>query len=129
MPSHCMESSLIISQGVTKTCSLCDRCCCRFGGRMAPCLPPVILPARGLRWKPRCRSLIISGAFNTLPDKIYHVTVMPCYDKKLEAARDDFVFSVYHGVETDPNDAGSIIKVPEVDIVLTSGEVLDLVQV
>lgn len=23
-------------------------------------------------------------------DKIYHVTIMPCYDKKLEASRDDF---------------------------------------
>ncbi|XP_021676435.2 uncharacterized protein LOC110661844 isoform X2 [Hevea brasiliensis] len=28
------------------------------------------------------------------PDKVYHVTVMPCYDKKLEVARDDFVFEV-----------------------------------
>nr|GEY51371.1 protein NAR1 [Tanacetum cinerariifolium] len=26
-----------------------------------------------------------------LPGDIYHVTVMPCYDKKLEASRDDFV--------------------------------------
>eukprot|EP00268_Persea_americana_P046786 TRINITY_DN4835_c0_g1_i5.p1 TRINITY_DN4835_c0_g1~~TRINITY_DN4835_c0_g1_i5.p1 ORF type:complete len:478 (+),score=85.56 TRINITY_DN4835_c0_g1_i5:261-1694(+) len=34
------------------------------------------------------------------PDKVYHVTVMPCYDKKLEAARDDFVFSVEHREET-----------------------------
>jgi iron only hydrogenase large subunit-like protein len=25
------------------------------------------------------------------PAAIYHVTVMPCYDKKLEASRDDFV--------------------------------------
>lgn len=24
------------------------------------------------------------------PNKIYHVTVMPCYDKKLEASRPDF---------------------------------------
>ncbi|KAJ8621482.1 hypothetical protein MRB53_030011 [Persea americana] len=34
------------------------------------------------------------------PDKVYHVTVMPCYDKKLEAARDDLVFSVEHQEET-----------------------------
>lgn len=53
------------------------------------------------------------------PDNAYHVTVMPCYDKKLEAARDDFVFSV------EPN-AGP--KITEVDSVLTSGEVLDLIQ-
>ncbi|KAE8637360.1 hypothetical protein CSA_011910 [Cucumis sativus] len=27
-------------------------------------------------------------------DDVYHVTVMPCYDKKLEAAREDFVFQL-----------------------------------
>lgn len=70
----------------------------------------------------------ISKNLGYSPDKIYHVTVMPCYDKKLEAARDDFVFSVDQGGENDSNDGGSIIKVPEVDIVLTSGEVLDLIQ-
>jgi iron only hydrogenase large subunit-like protein len=24
------------------------------------------------------------------PSRVYHVSVMPCYDKKLEASRDDF---------------------------------------
>ncbi|GER26880.1 leucine-rich repeat protein kinase family protein [Striga asiatica] len=52
------------------------------------------------------------------PEEIYHVTVMPCYDKKLEAARDDFVFQVDSDSE----------KVTEVDSVLTTGEVLDLIQ-
>lgn len=56
------------------------------------------------------------------PDEIYHVTVMPCYDKKLEASRDDFVFQVEY--------AGEIAaSVTEVDSVLTSGEVLELIQV
>lgn len=50
------------------------------------------------------------------PYDVYHVTVMPCYDKKLEAVRDDFTFSV-DGKE-----------VTEVDSVLTTGEVLDLIQ-
>uniref|UniRef100_A0A3B6KA93 Iron hydrogenase small subunit domain-containing protein n=1 Tax=Triticum aestivum TaxID=4565 RepID=A0A3B6KA93_WHEAT len=44
------------------------------------------------------------------------VTVMPCYDKKLEAVRGDFVFSVEEK------------EVTEVDSVLTTGEVLDLIQ-
>ena len=48
---------------------------------------------------------------------MYHVTVMPCYDKKLEAVRGDFVFSVEEK------------EVTEVDSVLTTGEVLDLIQV
>lgn len=52
------------------------------------------------------------------PEDIYHVTVMPCYDKKLEAARDDFVFQA-------DSDAESIT---EVDSVLTTGEVLDLIK-
>lgn len=44
---------------------------------------------------------------------------MPCYDKKLEAAREDFVFQV----DTDSE------KITEVDSVLTTGEVLDLIRV
>lgn len=60
------------------------------------------------------------------PEEIYHVTVMPCYDKKLEAARDDFVFQVEYQGETPMNTS---INVTEVDSVLTSGEVLDLIQV
>lgn len=51
------------------------------------------------------------------PGEIYHVTVMPCYDKKLEASRDDFVFH-------DESDE----MTTEVDSVLTTGEVLDLIQ-
>ncbi|KAL2495483.1 ferredoxin hydrogenase [Forsythia ovata] len=51
-------------------------------------------------------------------EEIYHVTVMPCYDKKLEAARDDFVFQV------DSDSEG----ITEVDSVLTTGEVLDLIR-
>lgn len=56
------------------------------------------------------------------PEEVYHVSVMPCYDKKLEAARDDFVFQVESQEPTD-------LKITEVDSVLTSGEVLDLIQV
>ncbi|GHJ84911.1 hypothetical protein NliqN6_1313 [Naganishia liquefaciens] len=45
------------------------------------------------------------------PNEVYHVTVMPCYDKKLEASRSDFYSSVY--------------ETRDVDCVLTTGE-LDL---
>lgn len=54
------------------------------------------------------------------------MTVMPCYDKKLEAARDDFVFEVESHGETC-EDTG--LKITEVDSVLTSREVLDLIEV
>ncbi len=61
-------------------------------------------------WVDSCTHYFIS-----LPsaDKIYHVTIMPCYDKKLEASRDDFM-----------ND---ILQTRDVDCVLTSSEVLDLI--
>ncbi|ERN19103.1 hypothetical protein AMTR_s00061p00134950 [Amborella trichopoda] len=60
------------------------------------------------------------------PDKVYHVSVMPCYDKKLEASRDDFVFSMGRQGETGQEAAGP--RIAEVDSVLTTGEVLDLIK-
>ncbi|KAJ3292640.1 hypothetical protein HK104_005135 [Borealophlyctis nickersoniae] len=43
------------------------------------------------------------------PNQIYHVAVMPCYDKKLEASRQDFYNDVY--------------STRDVDCVITTGEV------
>ncbi|EGW04386.1 cytosolic iron-sulfur assembly component 3 [Cricetulus griseus] len=48
------------------------------------------------------------------PDKIYHVTVMPCYDKKLEASRPDFFNQKY--------------QTRDVDCVLTTGEVFRMLE-
>ncbi|KAJ7398090.1 Cytosolic Fe-S cluster assembly factor NARFL [Pitangus sulphuratus] len=48
------------------------------------------------------------------PDQIYHVTVMPCYDKKLEASRPDFFNQQY--------------QTRDVDCVITTGEVLKLLE-
>ncbi|KAF9566761.1 iron hydrogenase [Agrocybe pediades] len=42
------------------------------------------------------------------PDGVYHVTVMPCYDKKLEASRKDFYDEIY--------------ATRDVDCVITTGE-------
>ncbi|KAI0081211.1 iron hydrogenase [Panus rudis PR-1116 ss-1] len=42
------------------------------------------------------------------PDQIYHVSVMPCYDKKLEASRQDFYNELY--------------STRDVDCVITTGE-------
>ncbi|XP_058141564.1 cytosolic iron-sulfur assembly component 3 isoform X2 [Dasypus novemcinctus] len=48
------------------------------------------------------------------PDRVCHVTVMPCYDKKLEASRPDF-FNQEH-------------RTRDVDCVITTGEVLKLLE-
>ncbi|NXI59227.1 NARFL factor, partial [Chloroceryle aenea] len=48
------------------------------------------------------------------PAQIYHVTVMPCYDKKLEASRPDFFNQEF--------------QTRDVDCVITTGEVLKLLE-
>ncbi|CAI8600375.1 unnamed protein product [Vicia faba] len=59
-------------------------------------------------------------------DEVYHVTVMPCYDKKLEASRDDFVFQLEPHAEGHEGEEDNLIS--EVDSVLTTGEILELIQ-
>lgn len=51
---------------------------------------------------------VLTISLHSRPDEIYHVTVMPCYDKKLEASREDFLDA----------DTGA----RDVDCVLTTGE-------
>jgi iron only hydrogenase large subunit-like protein len=48
-----------------------------------------------------------AGKHGLTPSQIYHVTVMPCYDKKLEASRQDFYSDLY--------------RTRDVDCVITSG--------
>jgi len=55
-------------------------------------------------------------------DKIFHVAVMPCFDKKLEASRDDFV--TYLKVDSDGQDGQ--VKIKDVDVVIATTEMLDI---
>jgi len=59
----------------------------------------------------------LAARWRVPPERVFHVAVMPCYDKKLEAARDDFVTTSASGAKT-----------PEVDCVLTTTELLELMQ-
>lgn len=67
------------------------------------------------------------------PELIYHCAVMPCYDKKLEAARDDFTTFVSSSLALDVSGAGAVnatndsklLIVPETDSVLATTELLD----
>mmetsp|Transcript_18436 Transcript_18436/g.60014 ORF Transcript_18436/g.60014 Transcript_18436/m.60014 type:complete len:524 (+) Transcript_18436:32-1603(+) len=56
----------------------------------------------------------VAPQLGVAPAQIYHVAVMPCYDKKLEASREDF---------RSPADGS-----PETDCVLTAGEVLGMLE-
>uniref|UniRef100_A0A3P9AMR5 Nuclear prelamin A recognition factor n=1 Tax=Esox lucius TaxID=8010 RepID=A0A3P9AMR5_ESOLU len=48
------------------------------------------------------------------PDKLYHIVVAPCFDKKLEAVRDEFY--------------NSLLESRDIDCVLTSGEVFHMME-
>lgn len=43
----------------------------------------------------------LSKKLNISGNKIYHITIMPCYDKKLEASREDFFNEVYNSRDVD----------------------------
>ena len=55
----------------------------------------------------------VAARLGLRPEEIYHVSVMPCYDKKLEASRPDFATAYAEGGQ----------DVRDVDCVLTTGEV------
>eukprot|EP00644_Phytophthora_capsici_P000984 jgi/Phyca11/19046/fgenesh1_pg.PHYCAscaffold_43_\ len=56
----------------------------------------------------------VSGEHGVKPTEVYHVAVMPCFDKKLEASRKDF---------QDPEDATK-----DVDCVLATTEIIELIE-
>lgn len=43
----------------------------------------------------------LARTLNLSAERIYHVTIMPCYDKKLEASRDDFFSEVLNSRDVD----------------------------
>ena len=54
----------------------------------------------------------LSSKLEIDPSRVYHVTVMPCFDKKLEASRGDF--------------QNIVTEAPEVDCVVTALEVEEM---
>ena len=54
----------------------------------------------------------LSSKLQIDPSRVYHVTVMPCFDKKLEASRGDF--------------QNIVTEAPEVDCVVTALEVEEM---
>ena len=54
----------------------------------------------------------LPGKLQIDPSRVYHVTVMPCFDKKLEASRGDF--------------QNIVTEAPEVDCVVTALEIEEM---
>lgn len=63
----------------------------------------------------------LSKKLGISPDRIWHVAVMPCFDKKLEASREELT-----DVHWDGNEATGQKGVRDVDCVITSKELLML---
>ncbi|KAH8251522.1 hypothetical protein KR038_011885 [Drosophila bunnanda] len=59
----------------------------------------------------------LAEKLNVAGSRIYHVTVMPCYDKKLESSREDFFSEVNASRDVD-----CVITSVEIEQMLTDGE-------
>ncbi|XXG98806.1 hypothetical protein Hte_005136 [Hypoxylon texense] len=64
----------------------------------------------------------LSRTLGIAPDRIWHLAVMPCFDKKLEASREELTDSVWNG------DGQPGRGVRDVDCVITSKEILMLTE-
>ncbi|KAI1820389.1 iron only hydrogenase large subunit domain-containing protein [Xylaria intraflava] len=64
----------------------------------------------------------LSRILGISPDRIWHLAVMPCFDKKLEASREELTDSVWNG-NGQPSKG-----VRDVDCVITSKEILMLTE-
>ncbi|GAA6033040.1 hypothetical protein JCM8097_000114 [Rhodosporidiobolus ruineniae] len=69
---------------------------------------------------------VVAGKLGSSPNQIYHVAVMPCYDKKLEASRPDF--TTPHSPSFSSDASAEPTPVRDVDLVLTTGEVAKMLQ-
>ncbi|KAL9044582.1 MAG: hypothetical protein Q9214_002295 [Letrouitia sp. 1 TL-2023] len=67
---------------------------------------------------------ILSQQLGIHPEQIWHLSVMPCFDKKLEASRQELT-DWYWRSTSDPG-AGSKPQVRDVDCVITAREILML---
>lgn len=64
----------------------------------------------------------LSRILGIAPSKIWHLAVMPCFDKKLEASREELTEEVWAGVDSPGR------GVRDVDCVITSKEILMLAE-
>ncbi|KAI1776561.1 cytosolic Fe-S cluster assembly factor NAR1 [Hypoxylon cercidicola] len=64
----------------------------------------------------------LSRTLGIAPDRIWHLAVMPCFDKKLEASREELTDSIWNG------DGKPGRGVRDVDCVITSKEILMLTE-
>lgn len=67
---------------------------------------------------------VMSRRLAISPDKIWHLAIMPCFDKKLEASREELT-DVFWG---SPGTRGDLPPMRDVDCVITAREILMLAE-
>lgn len=65
---------------------------------------------------------VLSKRLNIRPEQIWHVSIMPCFDKKLEASREELTDIYWR----PPSTTAPALPVRDVDCVITAREVLML---
>lgn len=63
---------------------------------------------------------VLARKYGVSPEQIWHMAVMPCFDKKLEASRAELTSHTWHGQEGD--------AIRDVDCVITARELLMLAE-
>ncbi|WPG99568.1 Hypothetical protein R9X50_00238500 [Acrodontium crateriforme] len=63
---------------------------------------------------------VLANKFGVSPEKIWHMAVMPCFDKKLEASRAELTSHTWHGQDME--------AIRDVDCVITARELLMLAE-
>ena len=66
---------------------------------------------------------VLSRQYGIRPDQIWHVSVMPCFDKKLEASREEFT-DIYWSSSSDEPPPSQPVR--DVDCVITARELIML---
>ena len=63
---------------------------------------------------------VLAKKYGIAPENVWHLAVMPCFDKKLEASRGELTSETWHGQEGD--------AIRDVDCVITARELLMLAE-
>ena len=63
---------------------------------------------------------VLAKQFGVPPEKVWHLAIMPCFDKKLEASRAELTSYTWHGQDSD--------AIRDVDCVITARELLMLAE-
>jgi iron only hydrogenase large subunit-like protein len=91
---------------------------------------PHILPHLSALKSPQAMSgtllkSVLSRTLGIHPSQIWHLAIMPCFDKKLEASREELTDRWWHSSDQDATSSSSS-PVRDVDCVITSRELLTL---